>query len=82
MLERVAGTAGATDTAIGALPRPEDLNVTGLDITPAAMKELLNVDQALWRKEVGDIRKYLAQFGSRLPPVLTQKLDSVEQALA
>jgi phosphoenolpyruvate carboxykinase (GTP) len=82
MLERVAGTAGATDTAIGALPRPEDLNVTGLDITPAALKELLNVDQAQWRNEVGEFRKYLAQFGSRLPPVLTQNLDSVEKALA
>ena len=38
MLERVAGTAGATDTAIGALPRPEDLNVKGLNITPAALR--------------------------------------------
>jgi phosphoenolpyruvate carboxykinase (GTP) len=82
MLERVAGTAGANDTAIGALPRPQDLNVTGLDITPAALSELLQVDPAQWRKEVGEFRKYLSQFGARLPPVLSQNLDAVENALA
>jgi phosphoenolpyruvate carboxykinase (GTP) len=81
MLARVAGTAGATDTAIGALPRPQDLNVKGLDITPAALDELLRVDQAQWRKEVGEFRKYLGQYGSRLPAVLTQNLDTVEKAL-
>jgi phosphoenolpyruvate carboxykinase (GTP) len=81
MLERVAGTAGATDTAIGALPRPQDLNVAGLDIAPAALSELLRVDHAQWRKEVADFRKYLTQFGARVPPLLTQNLDTVEQAL-
>jgi phosphoenolpyruvate carboxykinase (GTP) len=81
MLERVAGTAGATDTAIGALPRPQDLNVKGLDIAPAALNELLRVDPAQWRSEVGEFRKYLAQYGSRVPAALTQNLDVVEKAL-
>ncbi|HTC43691.1 MAG TPA: phosphoenolpyruvate carboxykinase (GTP) [Steroidobacteraceae bacterium] len=81
MLERVAGTAGATDTAIGALPRPQDLNVKGLEITAAALNELLRVDPAQWRTEVGEFRKYLAQYGSRLPAVLTQNLEAVEKAL-
>jgi phosphoenolpyruvate carboxykinase (GTP) len=81
MLERVAGTAGATDTAIGALPRPQDLNVTGLEITPEALNELLRVDPAQWRSEVGEIKKYLAQYGSRLPAVLTQNLEAVGKAL-
>jgi phosphoenolpyruvate carboxykinase (GTP) len=82
MLERVAGTAGATDTAIGSLPRPEDLNLKGLNIAPAALQELLHVDKTQWRTEVGEFRKYLAQFGSRLPAALTQNLDSVEKALS
>jgi phosphoenolpyruvate carboxykinase (GTP) len=82
MLERVAGSAGATDTAIGALPRPQDLNVKGLDITPEALEELLHVDPTQWRHEVGEFRKYLTQFGSRLPAALVQNLDSVEKALS
>jgi phosphoenolpyruvate carboxykinase (GTP) len=82
MLERVAGTAGATDTPIGSLPRPEDLNVQGLNINPAALTELLHVDHAQWRSEVREFRKYLAKFGARVPAALTQNLDSVERSLA
>jgi len=82
MLDRVAGTAGATDTAIGALPRPQDLNMKGLDIAPGALNELLRVDPAQWRNEVGEFRKYLTQYGSRLPAALTQNLDAVEKALS
>src|SRR5580698_707009 len=81
MLERAAGSAGAHDTAIGALPRPQDLNVKGLEIAPAALNELLRVDPAQWRTEVGEFRKYLAQYGSRLPAVLAQNLEAVEKAL-
>jgi phosphoenolpyruvate carboxykinase (GTP) len=81
MLERVAGTAGATDTAIGALPRQQDLNVKSLDIAPEALNELLRVDPSQWRHEVGEFRKYLAQYGTRLPAALTQNLDTVEKAL-
>ncbi len=77
----MAGTAGATDTAIGALPRPQDLNMKGLNVSPAALEELLRVDPAQWRNEVGEFRKYLAQYGSRLPAALTRNLDAVEKAL-
>ena len=34
-----------------------------------------------WRREVGEFRKYLGQYGSRLPAVLTQNLDTLEKAL-
>ena len=43
MLERCAGRADANDTAIGYLPRPQDLNVKGLDINPEVLQELLSV---------------------------------------
>jgi phosphoenolpyruvate carboxykinase (GTP) len=55
--------------------------VKGLNIAPAALDELLRVDPAQWRKEVGEFRKYLGQYGPRLPAVLTQNLDKVEKAL-
>src|SRR3984885_1056614 len=81
MLERVTASAGATDAAIGSLPRPQDLNLKGLDIAPEALNELLNVDHAQWRTEVDVCRKYLTKDGSRLPAALTQNLDKVEKAL-
>ncbi len=39
------------------------------------------MDPAQWRNEVGEFRKYLAQFGARLPAALTQNLDAVERTL-
>jgi len=81
MLERVAGRAGAQETAIGNLPRPIDLNLKGLDIQPAVVEELLSVKQDAWRKEVAEIRSYLAEYGSRTPGAMYSELEEVEQRL-
>ncbi|MFO1504783.1 MAG: phosphoenolpyruvate carboxykinase (GTP) [Steroidobacteraceae bacterium] len=81
MLERVAGRAGAKETAIGNLPRPEDLNLAGLDIKPDVVEELLSVKTDAWRKEAADIRTYLGEFGDRTPKAMYAELDGVEKRL-
>jgi phosphoenolpyruvate carboxykinase (GTP) len=81
MLNRVAGRAGAQETAIGNLPRAADLNVAGLGITPAVLDELLSVKQEAWRKEVADIRAYLGEYGTRTPKAMYTELDAVAQRL-
>jgi phosphoenolpyruvate carboxykinase (GTP) len=81
MLERCAGRAEAQDTAIGYLPRPQDLNLAGLSIAPEVLQELLAVKSPAWRKELGDIRQYLAEFGSRTPGPLYSELEEVEERL-
>jgi phosphoenolpyruvate carboxykinase (GTP) len=81
MLERAAGTAGAGDTAIGWLPRPQDLDTSGLKVSEDALRELLSVDSSLWRKETAAVRKYLTQYGDRLPAALLEKLDEVDARL-
>jgi phosphoenolpyruvate carboxykinase (GTP) len=81
MLDRAAGKAAATDSPIGFLPRAEDLNVSGLSISPEALHELLTVDRTLWRKETADMRQYLKQYGERLPAALLEQLAGVESRL-
>jgi phosphoenolpyruvate carboxykinase (GTP) len=81
MLERAAGSAAATDSAIGWLPRAEDLNTRGLAISPDALRELLTVDHGLWRKEVTEMRQYLQQYGARLPGVMLDQLAGIEARL-
>ncbi|HTW37005.1 MAG TPA: phosphoenolpyruvate carboxykinase (GTP) [Steroidobacteraceae bacterium] len=81
MLERSAGTGGAVESPIGWLPRPEDLNTEGLGVSAEAFRELTAVDPALWRKEVAEIRQYLAQYGNRLPAALLRELDKTEEQL-
>ncbi len=81
MLERAAGTAGANSTPIGNLPRPEDLNTRGLNMSPGDLRALLSVDPALWRKEIGEVGAYMKQFGARLPAELGSQLRAIESAL-
>jgi phosphoenolpyruvate carboxykinase (GTP) len=82
MLDRCAGNAAATQTAIGNLPRPEDINMKGLGVSEQDLRELLTVDPKLWRKEVADIREYLQKFGTHLPASLLRELDAVESKLS
>jgi phosphoenolpyruvate carboxykinase (GTP) len=80
-LARVAGKAQAQETAIGYLPRPQDLDTNGLDIDASAMEEILSVKPAQWQKEAADIRAYLGEYGSRTPKALYSELDEVERRL-
>ena len=67
MIERCGGRVGARETPIGWLPNAADLDLARTNITPEAISELLKVDLALWRAELGDVGSYLATFGERLP---------------
>lgn len=81
MLERATGRASANSTPIGNLPRAQDLNTQGLSVDASAMEALLKVDADSWSKEIGDIRKYLQEFGSRLPKELAAQVDAIDSAL-
>jgi phosphoenolpyruvate carboxykinase (GTP) len=81
MLRRCSGGVGAQDTAIGYLPAPSDLNLAGLDIDAAAMGELTSVNAGAWQQEIAGFRRYLADFGERVPAALWTELDGVERRL-
>jgi phosphoenolpyruvate carboxykinase (GTP) len=70
IVERLEGRAGARDTAIGRVPGPEDLDVSGLDLTAAQLDLLLSVDTETWREEARLIPPAYERFGDRLPPAL------------
>ncbi len=81
MLDRCAGKLGATESAIGRLPMPADLNTQGLNISSESLAALLSVDAGVWRKECSDVREYLGGFGSRLPAALLAELKATESRL-
>ncbi len=77
MCERVEGVAGARETPIGFLPDESDLDLTGLNIAPESIRELLRVDIESWRAEVPDIERHFAQFGDRLPERLRRQVKNL-----
>src|SRR3546814_2678569 len=50
MIGRVKGEAGAIDTPIGALPRPEDLDLAGVELTDEAREKLFGFDSSDGRR--------------------------------
>jgi phosphoenolpyruvate carboxykinase (GTP) len=79
IIDRCKGQAGARETVIGLLPNPADLDTQGLQISPAALEELLTVNPRLWQEEFTGIGKYLDQFGDRVPPPLKSELKGALQ---
>ncbi|HYL03797.1 MAG TPA: phosphoenolpyruvate carboxykinase (GTP) [Steroidobacteraceae bacterium] len=82
MLDRCAGRAASVESAIGHLPRVEDLATAGLDLKPESLAALFSIDPELWRKEIAEVREYLGRYGARLPPALLAELGTTEQRLA
>jgi len=81
ILDRVEGKVEANETAIGYVPRVDDINIEGLDITKETLSELLDVDVASWKEDIAGIREFYALVGDRVPTELYAELDALEARL-
>jgi phosphoenolpyruvate carboxykinase (GTP) len=81
IVDRCAGKAGAQETAIGNLPRPEDLDLAGLELAPGALEQLLSVQTDEWRAEAADIEKYLDEYAPRTPAALREQVTALRTRL-
>jgi len=82
IIERCQGTAGAKDTPIGRIPRFEDLDLQGLDISRETYDKLTNVDAKAWREEVKDHARLFDTLKSRMPAELEVKRGELESAVS
>src|SRR5437899_10707101 len=81
VLERCDGTADAGEAAIGRLPTPADLDISGLYLSPTNLEKLLSGDVEGWLGEVPRIREHFAKFGDHLPEALGRELQELELRL-
>jgi len=79
--ERVEGNAQAQRTAIGNLPTPDALDLSGLNLPAHDVQQLLGVDVAGWKKEVEDVAANYAKFDGKLPKALSEQLDGLRKRL-
>ena len=82
VLERIAGTTEAVETPIGMVPKTEDLDVAGLDLTTDALESLLTVDVIEWQNEVTLIEEHYESIGERLPNEMRLQLARLADRLA
>ena len=81
ILKRCEETVDADETAIGYVPKPEDINLEGCSVDEETLKGLLNVDIETWKKEAEGIKEFYKKFGDRLPKELEAELASLESRL-
>jgi phosphoenolpyruvate carboxykinase (GTP) len=81
IIGRCKGTADAVETPIGYLPTPAEIDLRGLDVSPATLNQLLAVDDTQWTEEMESISEYFDGFGDRVPAELRKTLDTVLDTL-
>jgi phosphoenolpyruvate carboxykinase (GTP) len=67
---RVQGGAQGVHSAIGTVPRHEDLDWTGLDFGAEAYASVIGIDVEAWRVELGAHDELFDQLAARLPAAL------------
>lgn len=81
IIDRCEGKADAKETAIGFVPNPEDIDLTGLDIDLDTLKDILKVDKDIWLKEADEIEEHYKKFGDKLPKELLKQLNTLKENL-
>jgi phosphoenolpyruvate carboxykinase (GTP) len=72
----------AEDSAIGYMPKPEDIDVTGLEgeVDAAALKTLLSIDKDSWAQEIENQKEFFAKF-DRLPDEVRAQQQKLTERL-
>jgi phosphoenolpyruvate carboxykinase (GTP) len=78
---RLEGTTAATETPIGYVPTADDLDLTGVDATPADVDAALAVDADEWRAEIPLIEEWFTKIGDKTPTPLRDELEALKQRL-
>ena len=81
ILGRCFDEAGAVESPIGWLPRPEDIDLEDSGVDRATLETLLTVDKELWKQEVEGIEAFYARFGDKLPKKLADELEKLKKNL-
>lgn len=82
ILDRCDGKVDAVETAIGYLPKAEDLDISGLDLSDEVMAELLSVDKEAWLADVENQKEFFAPLGDRMPAELKEEQAKLEERLS
>jgi len=83
VVDRCAGRGAGSDTALGVIPRYDDLQWTGLEqLERARYEELARVDEPAWGEELKSHDELFAKLGSRVPPALEARRGTMHQKLA
>lgn len=78
ILKRCENEVPASDSKIGYLPFPSDINISGLSLSKETLEGLLGVDEELWKDEIAQIEEFYSKFEGNLPSELLEELKNLK----
>ena len=83
ILDRCEGKVDAVKTAIGYVPKPEDINLEGIsgNVTTDTVRDLLTVDTEAWLEDITNIEQFYEQVGSHVPAEMKEELAALSARL-
>ena len=81
IIDRCEDKVDAVETAIGFVPKAEDINIEGLDISIDTIRDLLTVDVQSWKEDVQNIKEFYALVGDHVPAEMYEELAALEARL-
>jgi len=83
IVDRCAGRGQGVETALGVIPRYEDLNWAGLErFERGRYEELARVEESAWGEELKSHDELFGKLAGRLPQALESRRGSLHQKLA
>ncbi|MDR1796955.1 MAG: phosphoenolpyruvate carboxykinase (GTP) [Clostridiales Family XIII bacterium] len=82
ILDRAKGAVDADETAIGYMPKPEDIEITGLEdeVSLDTIRALLSIDKESWAQEIENQSEFFAKF-DRLPDAVRAQQSALKKRL-
>jgi phosphoenolpyruvate carboxykinase (GTP) len=73
IVERVQGRVGATEAEVGWMPRFDDVDWSGSDMSRTAFDRLMHIDIDAWHVELSQHEQWFYKLRSSLPQQLSLK---------
>ena len=81
VIQRLEGTAAATETPIGHIPAADQIDLDGVEEPLEDIEEALRFDLEEWRAELPLIEEWFDKIGDKLPTSMRDELEALKQRL-
>jgi phosphoenolpyruvate carboxykinase (GTP) len=81
ILQRCNNKIEAIKTPLGYIPRPSNIDMTGLELPADTLEKLLTIDKKAWLEELKGIKTFFRQFKKDLPQELWQEYEDLKMRL-
>lgn len=82
ILNRCNNRLKAKETPIGYIPCPQDIDMTGLDLSKSSLEKLFAIDQKQWLEELSQQKEFFNIFSGRLPPEIWQEYKALKKRIS